>query len=119
VWGTRVFPNLDMQFIRDILKNKTEMSVEDAIFRNTDYFTKANLQNHLPFWEHEILKDHPHKATILKWLQGVRLEEFLNSYTSGSFQNIQLDSYYPAPNHFDNYVPEQFKNLWMKTCRNG
>ena len=87
------------------------MSVEDAIFRNTDYFTTANLQNHLPFWEHEILKDHPHKATILKWLQGVRLEEFLNSYTSGSFQNIQLDSYYPAPNHFDNYVPEQFQQF--------
>ena len=79
MWGTRVFPNLDMQFIRDILKNKTEMSVEDAIFRNTDYFTTANLKNHLPFWEEEILKDHPHKETILRWLQGVQIEEFLNS----------------------------------------
>ena len=47
----------------------------------------------------------------MSWLSGVRIEEFLNSYTTGSFQNIQLDSYYPAPNHFDNYVPEEFQQF--------
>ena len=87
------------------------MSIEDAIFRNTDSFIPANLQNHLPFWEQEILKDHPYKETILKWLQGVQIEEFLNSYTTGSFQDIQLDSYYPAPQHFDNYVPDEFQQF--------
>jgi len=84
------------------------MSLEDAIFRNCDHFIPANLKNHLPFWEHEILKDHPHKHKILKWLQGVRIEEFLNSFTSGSFQGIELNSYYPEPRHFENYVPEEF-----------
>ena len=74
MWGTHVFPDLSMQHLQDILKNKTEMSLEDAIFRNTDFFTPANLQNHLPFWKQEILKDHPHKETILKWLQGVQIE---------------------------------------------
>ena len=84
------------------------MSLEDAIFRNCDHFIPANLKNHLPFWEHEILKDQPHKDKILKWLQGVRIEEFLNSFTSGSFQGIELNSYYPEPRHFENYVPEEF-----------
>ena len=100
-----------MQFLRDILINKAEMSIEDAVFRNTDFFVPANLQNHLHFWEHDILKDHPHKETILKWLQGVQIEDFLNSYTSGTFQNVKLDSYYPAPQHFENYVPEEFQQF--------
>ena len=65
-----------MQHLQDILKNKTEMSVEDAIFRDIKIFTPANLKNHLPFWEEEILKDHPHKETILRWLQGVQIEVF-------------------------------------------
>ena len=100
-----------MQYLQDLLKQKTELSVEDAIFRDIKFFTPANLKNHLPFWEEEILKDHPHKETILGWLQGVQIEEFLNSYTTGSFQGIKLDSYYPASNHFENYVPEEFQQF--------
>ena len=87
MWAQRFLPNLEMQFLRDVLKRKEEMSIEDAIFRNTDCFIPANLQNHLPFWEHEMLKDHPHKETILKWLQGVQIEEFLNSYTLSILKN--------------------------------
>ena len=68
------------------------MSLEDAIFRNSESFVPANLQNHQPFWENEILKDRPHKETILKWLQRVKIEEFLNSYATGSFQDIHIDS---------------------------
>ena len=111
MWGTRVFPDLGMQYLQDLLKQKTELSVEDAIFRDIKFFTPANLKNHLPFWEEEILKDHPHKETILGWLQGVQIEEFLNSYTTGSFQGIKLDSYYPASHHFENYVPEEFQQF--------
>ena len=84
------------------------MTLEDAIFRNCENFTTAYLKNHLPFWEHVILKDHPHKENLLGWLQGVRIEEFLNSFTAGSFQNLELHSYYPTSQHFENYVPEEF-----------
>ena len=91
--------------------------MEDAIFRNNDAFTPANLKEHLPFWEHEILKDHPHKQTILKWLQGVKIENFLNSFTTGSFQGIELNSYYPASQHFDNYVPEEFHDFMDKNVQ--
>ena len=111
MWGTRVFSDLSMQHLQDLLKHKTELSVEDAVFRDIKFFTPANLKKHLPFWKEEILKDHPHKETILGWLQGVQIEEFLNSYTTGSFQGIQLDSYYPAPQHFENYVPEEFQQF--------
>ena len=57
------------------------------------------------------MKDHPHKNTILGWLQGVKIEEFLNSFTSGSFQGIELNSFYPAPQQFHNYVPNEFKQF--------
>ena len=84
-----MFLNLDTENFKDVLRNAKETSMEDAIFRNNESFTPANLRNYLPFWEHEILKYHPHKETILKWLQGVQIKEFLNSYTSGSLQGIQ------------------------------
>ena len=67
--------------------------------------------NSLPFWEDEILKDHPHKQKILSWLTGVRIEEFLNSSTSSSFQGELLNSYYPQERHFENYVPQEFQGF--------
>ena len=96
-----------------ILKCNKSVSIEDAIFRDCKSFVPANLRNHLPFWEQEILKDHPHKDTILKWLQGViiKIEEFLNSYITGFFQGIELSSHYPAAQHFDNYVPDKLQKF--------
>ena len=87
------------------------MTLEQAIFRKEDLFTQANLRKHLPFWESEILKDHPHKNTILNWLSGVKIEEFLNSFTSKVFQGTKLHSYYPEQKHFETYVPAQFENF--------
>jgi len=56
---------LSSEYLKDILRERRIMSLEDAIFRNCDHFIPANLKNHLPFWEHNILKDHPHKEAIL------------------------------------------------------
>ena len=69
------------------------VQLEDAIFRKEENFRPANLQHHLQFWESEILKDHPQKQAILGWLQGVKIEEFLNSFTSTKFQGKHLNSY--------------------------
>ena len=74
-------PDLSVEFYENILKNQVKVNLEDAIFRDEKLFSPADLRQNLEFWEHEILKDHPHKATILNWLQGVSLEEFLNSFT--------------------------------------
>ena len=103
-----MFPDLTTENLQHILKEGKTMTTDDAIFRNCEFFRPANLKNHLPFWEYVILKDHPHKQTILKRLQGVQIEEFLNSFTKGTFQDMELNSYYPAPQHFDNYVSEEF-----------
>ena len=53
----------------------------------------------------------PHKQTILGWLTGVRIEEFLNSFTSTTFQEQTVQSYYPQPREFENYVPPEFQNF--------
>ena len=54
------------------------------------------------------LRDHPHKATILNWIQGVKLEEFLNSCTKSEYQGIHLDFHYPNSLELQTYVPSQF-----------
>ena len=96
------------EFFKAILLNNKKVSLEDAIFRNESSFIPANLQNFYDFWDKEILKDHPHRENLLKWIKGVEIEEFLNSYTFGEFQGMKLDSYYPQPKEFSNYVPEEF-----------
>ena len=85
----------------------------DAVFRKETNFIPANLKNHLEFWEQEILKDHPHKQTLLKWIQGIHIEDFLNSFTTGEYQGIRLHSFYPEPQEFQNYVPQSLSSLWM------
>ena len=47
------------------------------------------------------LKDHPFKNKLLGWLTGVKLEDFLLSFTVGEFQGISLNSCYPKPHQFD------------------
>ena len=74
-------------------------------------FQPANLQNHLKFWEVDILKYHPHKQSILGWLTGVKIEEFLNSFTTTVFQGQQIHSYYPEQRQFENYVPLEFQGF--------
>ena len=106
-----MFSDLSTEYYKDILKNKTSVSVEDAVFRNTDAFGIANLEKHIAFWEQEILKDHSHKNTILKWLQGVQLEEFLNPFTTGNFQGTELNFFNPPVMQLPNYVPEEFENF--------
>jgi hypothetical protein len=96
-----------------------------AVFRSEKAFRPANLKEHLDFWENEILKDHPFKNKLMGWLTGVRIEEFLLSFTTGQFQGIPLNSYYPEAQQFENYVPpafEQFMNDTIKeweTLRDG
>ena len=111
----RVKPNLSVQYYTSLLKNNANVSIDQAIFRNEAAFKPGNLYNHAQFWETVILKDHPHKDMLLRWLPGIDLEEFLNSYTKSSFQNIQINAKYPQEAQFENYVPEQFTDFMNKT----
>ena len=106
-----VDPDLSIEFYRNILKNEMKLTVDDAIFRNEKLFSPANLKNNVDFWEKEILKDHPHKTAILGWIQGVKLEEFLNSFTRTEFQGRRLHSHYPEPIELQHYVPNEFEEF--------
>ena len=114
IWGMPVTPDLSVEAYKNILKNRVNVTLEDAIFRDEKIFSPANLKQNLDFWEHEILKGHPHKATIKNWIQGVKLEEFLNSYTKSEFQGIKLDSHYPSAWELQNYVPDEFEDFMDK-----
>ena len=79
IWGTQITASLSVQYYTSLLKYKTIVSVEDAIFRNEKAFIPGSLNRRRDFWEKVILKYHPHKQTLLGWLPGVTLEEFMNS----------------------------------------
>ena len=49
-----------VEYYKNILKNRVNVTLEDAIFRDENLFSPANLRQNLEFWEHEILNDHPH-----------------------------------------------------------
>ena len=106
-----VTPNLEPSFYKQIINSKTKVTLEEAIFRSEKAFRPSNLQEYQEFWEQEILKDHPHKLNLMKWISGVTLEEFLNSFTNAEFQGEKLNSYYPLPKKFSNYVPAEFETF--------
>ena len=93
------------------------MTLEEAIFRSEVAFKSANLQECRQFWEEEILKEHPQKTTLLNWIEGVKIEEFLSSFTDTEFQGINLHSYYPHEQSFPNYVPPEFEGFMDDTIR--
>ena len=105
------------QFFKQVLNSATKVTLEEAIFRSEKAFAPANLQEHIQFWEEEILKEHPHKSTLLNWIQGVKIEEFLNSFTDTEFQGIKLHSYYPHAQTFPNYVPDEFEDFMDTTVK--
>jgi len=102
---------------KTILLEGKLVTLEEAVFRSEKAFRPANLKEHLDFWENEILKDHPFKNKLMGWLTGVRIEEFLLSFTTGQFQGIPLNSYYPEAQQFENYVPPEFEEFMDITVK--
>jgi len=102
---------------RVILSDGRKVTLEEAIFRSSQAFRPTTLKEHLHFWENEILKDHPNKVNILRWLTGVKIEDFLQSFTEGNFQDITMCSYYPEPQQFQNYVPKEFEDFMDTTVK--
>ena len=66
-------------FFKQALSSNSKMTLEEAIFRSEVAFKSTNLQECTcrQFWEEEILKEHPQKTTLLNWIEGVKIEEFL------------------------------------------
>ena len=104
-------------FLKQTLSSKSTVTLEEAIFRSELAFKPANLQEHKQFWEEEILKEHPQKKTLLSWIEGVKIEEFLNSFTDSEFQGVKLHSHYPHSQAFPNYVPQEFETFMDDTVK--
>jgi len=94
IWGVAVSSQMKEADHKVFLDGR-RVTLEEAIFRSSMAFKPSNLREHLLFWENEILKEHPNKVNILRWLSGVRIEDFLQSFTEGVFQGIPMHSYYP------------------------
>ena len=110
-------PDLRNTAFKVFLAEGKKVSLEEAIFRSTKAFKPCSLKEHLQFWEQEILLNHPNKVNLLKWLAGVRIEDFLQSFTEGNFQGIPMHSFYPEPQQFENYVPPEFEEFMDTTVR--
>ena len=109
--------NNGASFFKQTLSSRSTVTLEEAILRSELAFKPANLQEHKQFWEEEILKEHPHKSTLLKWIQGVKIEEFLNSFTDSEFQGVKLHSHYPHSQAFPSYVPQEFETFMDDTVK--
>jgi len=117
IWGMAVSSEMRNTDYKVFLADGRKVTLEEAIFRSSQAFRPSSLREHLLFWEKEILKDHPNKVNILRWLTGVRIEDFLQSFTEGVFQGIPMHSYYPETNKFENYVPAQFETFMDDTVQ--
>jgi len=117
IWGVAVNTDKGASFFKQTLGSKSTVTLEEAIFRSELAFKPANLQEHRQFWEEEILKQHPQKKTLLSWIEGVKIEEFLNSFTDSEFQGIKLHSHYPQSQVFPNYVPQEFETFVDDTVK--
>ena len=104
-------------FFKQVLNSNSGVTLEEAIFRSEKAFRPANLQECRQFWEEEILKEHPQKQTLLNWIGGVKIEEFLNSFTDSEFQGVKLHSHFPHEQTFPNYVPDEFEEFMDSTIQ--
>ena len=77
------------------------------------------------YWESEILQDHPSRDTLLGWIRGVRLTEFIDRSRKGTYQGhayngADLTPIVELPNHvpqeFDAWVDKEVAALANKGC---
>ena len=116
-WGVAKNTDKGKQFFTQTLNSNSKVNLEEAIFRSEKAFKPANLKEHRQFWEEEILKEHPQKTTLLNWIEGVKIEEFLNFLTDSECQGIKIYSHYPQQQAFSNYVPQEFEKFMNDTVQ--
>ena len=63
------------------------------------------------------MQDHPNKINLLKWMAGVKIEDFLQSLTEGNFQGIPMHFFHPQPQQFENDVPPEFEQFMNDTVK--
>ena len=108
------FEGEEFPSIQNVLQNDLRVSAIDAPFRDENDFLPGSLRFYKGFWEEEILAGHPQKSLLLDWLDGVRVESFLNDYTSDSYKGVPVKGRFPPPVKLPNYVPSEFED-WVSS----
>ena len=93
--GLQKFNGLVFPSISDVLDHDLNVSAVDAPFREEKDFIPGSLRFCKDFWENEILVDHPDKQMLLGWLDGVKIEDFLNEYTRDVYKGRSVQGRYP------------------------
>ena len=111
-------PNHNQNFpwnSEDTTPPPTELSAQDALFRDPNDFFAAPLTFCAKFWEKHILKTiDPHlRNKYLRWIKhGVRIQDFLKPFTVDSYKGLKINSTTPKKQEFDNHIPPH-QNLWV------
>ncbi|CAB1112862.1 unnamed protein product [Ectocarpus sp. CCAP 1310/34] len=72
-------------------------------------FVPAHLQTAADFWSEEILLEtaESDRATLLGWVEGVNLHDFIDKNSRGVFQGLAYDGSDITAAHFPNHVPDE------------
>ena len=77
-------------------------------------FVPAHLQTAADFWSEEILLEtvESDRATLLSWVNGVNLHDFIDESSKGVFQGRTYDGSEITAIHLQNHVPDEHKS-WV------
>ena len=104
-------------FDRDnILNERPHLTPQQAPLWQPDDFVPGHLSSKIPFWREEILRDRTpaDSSTLLGWLQGVSVHDFIDESSRGVFQGHQFNGAEVSQIELPNHVPEEH-NLWVDT----
>lgn len=82
---------------------------EQARMWVADDFVPAHLQTSAAFWQEEILLETPveDRSTILGWVHGVDVHDFIDKNATGVFQGLSYSGQDLTSVHLPNHVPDE------------
>ena len=94
------------------IKNANPSSFEWAPLSDEQDLVPGRVQITISFWENTILADHPERVQLLRWPQGVHLDEFVNPDAKGIFQHRKYEGKNLTAIELRNHVPPEFED-WV------
>ena len=99
----------------DVLLNETPTPTpQQAPMWHPQDFVPGFLSSTVPFWRDELLKDYTpdRRSTLLGWLQGVSVHEFVDPTAHGVFQGHAYNGKDLTAVEIPNHVPTEFET-WV------
>lgn len=89
-----------------------DRSPREAPLRREEDFVSGHLSSCYSFWADVVLTNHPQRDTLLGWLQGVRISDFVDLSATGTFQGREYAAAELTPVELANHVPPQH-DAWV------